>query len=155
MSQQVVLSVYVKWAAESDPVAALPAALQAALQGLAAGEVTHEAACAVASEYLVANFLVENLTGGDELFVDAEEVWATATEVNKLRFVAGKPLPLVTAAAEFHLTSTAAFPADEEAVAAWTDEHGGFSDAVSFFWRFGDTDILLGEYEESGASVTR
>lgn len=155
MSREVVLSAYVKWASASDPVppGSIPVELQATLRALQAGEVSEEAACAVASKYVAANFMVENLAGGDELFADAEEVWATETEVNTLRFVEGKPLPLVTAAAAFRLKTLEGFPADEDALEAWTDDHGPFTDAINFFWRFGDDDVVLGDYEEAGAGL--
>ena len=157
MPNEVVVSAYVKWAAASDPVdvGSIPADLREALRGLQAGDVSHEAACAVANKYIAANFLVENLAAGDELFIGAEEVWASETEVNKLRFVGDKPLPLVTTAAAFRLTTTTQFPVDDDAMEQWIEDHDPLTDAVNFFWRFGDVEILLGEYEEAGAGVER
>ncbi len=151
----VTVSVYVKWARCSDPVpaTAIPKDLATALSGLASGKVTEAAACKVASKYVTANFLGENLDGSDELFRNAEEVWATEIEVNKLQVVPGQPLPRVTAAASFALQSKPGFPEDDEAMEEWNDEHGYFTDAVNFFWRFGTTDLVLGDYEEAGGGV--
>ncbi len=154
MTSEVTLSLYVKWASAADPVepSSVPADLAEAMTKLAAGMLDEAAACEVARRYVVANFLVENLASGTELFVDAVEVWATEIEVNKLRVVEGEPLPRITAAAAFRLKITPAFPLDEDAMAAWSEQHGYLIDGANFFWRFGATDIVLG-YEEAGGGV--
>jgi hypothetical protein len=152
---EVPISVYVKWAAVSEPFDPnwIPADLAAAIEGLRTGVVTEEAACAIAKPYLVANFMIENLEGGDQLFEDANEVWSSDTEVNRLRFVDDRPFPVVTAAAGFRLRAKADFPADQDAMDAWCEDNGYLNDAVNFFWRFGTHDLVLGDYEEAGGGV--
>ncbi|MFT3710699.1 MAG: hypothetical protein QM817_24005 [Archangium sp.] len=151
-----ILSASIKRGGISEPfdVKLIPRELAKAIADQRAKKIDETKAAKVASKYLAANFLSENLDDGDDLFEDAGEVWAHELECYGW-WDAGGVLPRVTAGANFKLKAGPQLPRDEEAMMEWEDENTPLTDAVNFFWKFGDTLVLIGEHEGAGAGIEK
>lgn len=103
--------------------------------------------CAVISEFLVANFVKENVKGVDALFDVAAEVKADDVTCFGFTFSDGL-LPIVTAGATFTLEDK--LNLDDEALVKWQEEHDMLTDAVNFFWRFDGFECVIADHD--GAS---
>lgn len=149
----VVLGATIKRGGISDEFEAkiIPTDLKKALADLKAKRIDEPAACKVVTKYLAANFIASNL-GDDSIFDEPDDVWAHEVECYGL-WLAGGPLPRVTVAANFKVKPGKGLPKDEDEMQDWEDDHTPLTDAVNFFWRFGDTDVLIGEHEGAGAGI--
>lgn len=125
----------------------LPADLKTALADFTAKRIDFDAVSAVATKYLAANFLNDNLPDGAELFPDADEVWAHEVELSGLSTPEKGRLPSITAGAVFTVKAGPGLPADQEAMEAWEEDNTPLTDAVNFFWKFGETMLVIGEHE--------
>lgn len=146
------LSGWIHRTSESDECAAadVPDELKRALKAWKAGKATERDVLPIAQKYVVANFVPENLSDADELFSSGDDVEGLDVAVDALFLEEGRLLPKVSASAVFVVAVKAAFPADEEALAQWQEDNTPLTDAVNFFWRFGDTELVLGEVDEAG-----
>lgn len=127
----------------------VPADLRDALEAWKAKKTTEEAVLVIASRYIAANFIAENIADADEYFTQLDEVQGVNVKVDGL-YPDGSLLPKVSASAEFVLKVTAQFPKDEEALDAWQEELGPLTDGLNFFWRFPETELVLGDTDEQG-----
>lgn len=150
----VVVGATIKRGGISDELDAkrVPAELKKALADLQAKRIDEAAACKVVTKYLTANFLASNLPDGEDLFAEEGEVEAHEVECYGL-WLAGGPLPRVTAAANFTVKVGKALPGDQEAMQDWEDDNTPLTDAVNFFWRFGEIELVIGEHEGAGAGI--
>lgn len=153
----ITLGTTIKRATVTDPYEPswIPADLAQALADHAARRITDEEAGKVAARYVTANFLSGNLPDGDALFPDATEVWADTVEVVRLTSAPPGTLPAITAAANFALTAGPDLPTDQDAMTDWEDENTPLTDAINFFWKFGERRLLIGEHEGAGAGVEK
>ncbi|MDP3504018.1 MAG: hypothetical protein Q8S33_27015 [Myxococcales bacterium] len=129
----------------------IPAELKKAFADLKAKRIDYDAAAAVAVKYLAANFLNENLPDGEVLFPGATEVWAQKVELAGMAIPERGRLPSITADARFKVKVGPKFPKNQDAMEAWEEDNTPLSDAVNFFWKFGDTALVIGEHEGAGA----
>lgn len=149
----VVLGASIEHGAVSDWFDAkkLPAELAKVLAEHKAGKVAEKAACATVAKYLAANFISSNLDD-ETIFDEPDDVWADKVECYALSW--GKSaLPKITAGASFTLTPGKNLPKNEDAMMDWEDENTPLTDAVNFFWRFGDTELVMGDHEGAGAGL--
>lgn len=146
------LSGWVHRTATSDDYSAadVPDELKRALKEWKAGKKTERDVLPIAQKYVVANFVPENLSDADELFSSVDDIEGLELAVDALFLDEGSVLPKVSASAVFVVPVKAAFPADEDALAQWQEDNTPLTDAVNFFWRFGDTELVLGEVDEAG-----
>lgn len=107
----------------------------------------------VATKYLAANFLNDNLPDGDELFPGAVEVWASGIDVSGLVMPEKGRLPKVTAQASFTVTAGPGLPKNQDELETWEDDNTPLTDAVNFFWKFGATMLIIGEHEGAGVWI--
>lgn len=154
-TQTVTLGASIKRGGVSDEYDAsmIPAELKKALADLKAKRIDHDAASKVATKYLAANFLNENLPDGDELFPGASEVWAHEVELAGMATPEKGRLPSITAGARFTVKAGAGLPKTQEAMEAWEEDNTPLTDAVNFFWKFGETMLVIGEHEGAGVWV--
>lgn len=131
----------------------LPADLKKALADFTVKRIDFDAVSAVATKYLAANFLSDNLPDGAELFPDADEVWAHEVELSGLSTPEKGRLPTITAGAAFTVKVGPGLPENQEAMEAWEEDNTPLTDAVNFFWKFGETMLVIGEHEGAGVWV--
>lgn len=131
----------------------IPADLKKSLADLKAKRIDFDAVSKVATKYLAANFLNDNLPDGEELFPGASEVWARRVELSGMATPEEGRLPSVTAGARFTVNVGVALPKNQEAMEAWEDDNTPLTDAVNFFWKFGQTMLVIGEHEGAGVWV--
>lgn len=128
----------------------IPADLAKALKDHAARRLDDAAACRVATKYLAANFLPGNLDD-ESFFATDDEVWAHEVEAYGLTTSEKGRLPKITVAANFRLPRGTGLPRTQDELSEWEDDNSPLTDAINFFWKFGDTLLLIGDHEGAGA----
>jgi hypothetical protein len=148
----VVIGASIKRGAVSDPyeTSVIPADLAKALAAHAAKRITDAAVCKVITTYLAANFIPGNLDD-EALFATDEDTWAFELEAYGVVPSKDGRLPKITAVANFKLPPGRALPKTQDALSEWEEDNTPLTDAINFFWKFGDTELLIGEHEGAGA----
>ena len=124
---------------------ALPTRLALLLKRARAGDDV----CGDLGEFVVANFVKENVANVDDLFNVDDEVAAVDVSVYAVTFDDDALLPRITAGATFDLEVKREL--NDDKLMEWQEEHDFLTDAVNFFWHLDDdTEIVVADNDGAG-----
>jgi len=130
-----------------DTPAKLPAPLRKALAAATAGTLDDDGLIRAITPWLRATFVAENISGIETLFTVTDDLEAIEIEVHSVEHRDGA-LPKITASARFLIEEVEAL--DDDALLAWQEDNDFLTDAVTFSWRIGEEDIVIGDHEGAG-----